>query len=345
MDRGQSAVTMSVLSVVMQWLLLFSLALTVFYLYLISVRHNFNTETNSSRHQLLDDNFHGRSAGKFAGVEEYTHHMTSQFKLKPIAGGVPLKPEFGPVLNDVHFRYSINPRTVTDRCRDDRSLLIVVISTPGNFLHRKLIRRTWVTQLKGIQYAFLIGSTDQSAVQQSIRNESSIYEDLIQVDMVDTYMNLTLKSVALLHWASKFCPDAPFIFKCDDDIYINIRNLAEVIQQLPPKIPRVYGTSVSNLKPLRPKELGSSSQPADDSDKWIIDRQLWPWSTYPTYVSGGCYLIDSSAIGPLLAAAQTTPYFPFEDLYINGLCARKAEVQVLASDLYANISVEKNNYF
>jgi hypothetical protein len=44
-----------------------------------------------------------------------------------------LKPEFGPVLNDVHFRYSINPRTVIVRCRGDRSLLIVVISVPGKF--------------------------------------------------------------------------------------------------------------------------------------------------------------------------------------------------------------------
>ncbi len=77
------------------------------------------------------------------------------------------------MLNDVHFRYSINPKTVTDRCRDDRSLLIVVISAPGNFLHRKLIRRTWVTHLKGIQYAFLIGSTDQFDVQQDIRKCSS----------------------------------------------------------------------------------------------------------------------------------------------------------------------------
>lgn len=331
---------MSFLSVVMQWLLLFSLALTVFYLYLITVRHNFNTETNSRRQLLTDD----VGDGKFAGVDEYTRYMTSQLKLKPNAGGPAMKPEFGPALNDVDFRYSINPRAMADRCRDT-SLFIVVISAPGNFLHRKLIRRTWATHLNGIHYAFLIGSTDRAAIQQDIRNESSTYEDLIQVDMVDTYMNLTLKSVALLHWALHFCPDAPFILKCDDDIYVNTRNLAEVIQQLPAEIPRVYGASVSNLKPLRPKELGTLSEPADDSDKWIIDRRLWPWSTYPTYVSGGCYLIASSAIGQLLAAAQTTPYFPFEDLYVTGLCARKAEVPVLASDLYANTCVVQKILF
>ena len=329
---------MSLFKVVMQWLLLSSLGLTVFYLYLISARNNFNRETNFN--QLVITEFPSLSdMGRFPGVKEYTRYMSSHLKLKTIAGAAALKPEFGSVLNDVNFSYSINP--IKNQCRDT-SLFVVVISAPGNVLHRNLIRRTWASDLDGIKsakYAFLIGSSNRDQVQNNIRNESSIYGDLIQVEMLDTYMNLTLKSVALLHWTFNFCSGAQVILKCDDDIYINIRNLATVIQHLPPKSPTVYGTPVSNLKPLRP----SPSQPADDSDKWIVSQQLWPWSTYPTYVSGGSYIIDSSAIGPLLAAAQTTPYFPFEDLYVNGLCARKAEVQVLASDLYMQIISLKNN--
>jgi hypothetical protein len=255
--------------------------------------------------------------------------MTSHFQLKPeMEKG--LKPEFGPVLNNVNFTYAINP--IRNKCRDT-NLFIVVVSAPANYIQRKLIRTTWAAHLIGsTRYAFLIGSTNRPKIQKKINNESSIYEDLIQVDMLDTYMNLTLKSVALLHWSFHFCSGARFILKCDDDIYINMRNLHVAIQQLPSKTPKVYGTAVTNLKPLRPL-INKSNQPADDSDKWIVNQEMWPWSTYPTYVSGGCYLIDSMAIGPLLAAAQTTPYFPFEDLYVNGLCARKAEVQVLASDL------------
>lgn len=41
---------------------------------------------------------------------------------------------------------------------------------------------------------------------------------------------------------------------------------------------------------------------------------------------GGAYVLSRAAIKPLLAAAQTTPYFPFEDVYISGLCAQKANV-------------------
>ena len=315
---------MSLFKVVLQWLSLLSLTLIVFYLYLISVRY----ETNVHHPQVTKIPSSSSSKGKFTGINDYISYMTSHFQLKPeMEKG--LKPEFGPVLNNVNFTYAINP--IRDKCRDT-NLFIVVVSAPANYIQRKLIRTTWAAHLIGsTRYAFLIGSTNRPKIQKKINNESSIYEDLIQVDMLDTYMNLTLKSVALLHWSFHFCSGARFILKCDDDIYINMRNLHVAIQQLPSKTPNVYGTAVTNLKPLRPAL--NNNQPSDDSDKWIVNQEMWPWSTYPTYVSGGCYLIDSMAIGPLLAAAQTTPYFPFEDLYVNGLCARKAEVQVLASDL------------
>jgi len=37
--------------------------------------------------------------------------------------------------------------------------------------------------------------------------------------------------------------------------------------------------------------------------------------------------MSSEAIVPLLAAIQTTPILPFEDVYITGICAEKANVK------------------
>lgn len=36
--------------------------------------------------------------------------------------------------------------------------------------------------------------------------------------------------------------------------------------------------------------------------------------------------MTGSAVASLLAAAITLPYLPFEDLYLTGMCARKANV-------------------
>lgn len=49
---------------------------------------------------------------------------------------------------------------------------------------------------------------------------------------------------------------------------------------------------------------------------------------------GASILISGSAIEPLLAAAQTIPFLPFDDVYLTGLCSSKAGVQLFASDRF-----------
>ncbi len=47
--------------------------------------------------------------------------------------------------------------------------------------------------------------------------------------MQDTYHNLTLKTVMGLKWASIFCPQAKFVLKTDDDIYVNLPLLLDAL--------------------------------------------------------------------------------------------------------------------
>ena len=65
----------------------------------------------------------------------------------------------------------------------------------------------------------------------------------------------------------------------------------------------------------------------DASAKSAITFDEWPWKNYPMYFDGPAYLMSSEAIVPLLAAIQTTPMIPFEDVYITGICAEKAYVE------------------
>ena len=66
----------------------------------------------------------------------------------------------------------------------------------------------------------------------------------------------------------------------------------------------------------------------------------WPWEMYPPYLIGAGYMISRTALSPLLAAASTTPYFVFEDLYLNGLCAPKAHVQLRSLSLKQFVSLK-----
>uniref|UniRef100_A0A0P5PW89 Hexosyltransferase n=1 Tax=Daphnia magna TaxID=35525 RepID=A0A0P5PW89_9CRUS len=272
----------------------------------------------------------------------YTGYTIQRLGLKPIPLASSLQPNTGePVINDVlSFIYPIDISAQKNfKCRQwtnqsvelipniKRTLLIVVVSAAEHSAKRDLIRKTWagpsLRKVDEIQLIFLVGSTlgEDKVIKDRLEKENAKYEDVVQVNVVDTYANLTLKSVALLHWAYSHCPAAQLVLKCDDDTYLNFHVLSKLInkQQLKP-INRLYGLGIMEDSPQR-----------DPNNKYYISRNVWPWSKYPAFVSGGGYLLGRDTIQPLLAAVQTTPLFPLEDVYLTGICARKARIKSLSS--------------
>lgn len=63
----------------------------------------------------------------------------------------------------------------------------------------------------------------------------------------------------------------------------------------------------------------------DGSHALTLDA--WPWTTFPNYIEGSAYLIHGDLIVPLLAAFQTTPMMPFEDVYLTGIATEKAGIK------------------
>lgn len=60
-----------------------------------------------------------------------------------------------------------------------------------------------------------------------------------------------------------------------------------------------------------------------------VSYEEFPWNNYPGYFNGSAYFMHGTSISPILACFQTTPTFPFEDVYVTGLCRQKAGVKRL----------------
>lgn len=69
--------------------------------------------------------------------------------------------------------------------------------------------------------------------------------------------------------------------------------------------------------------------------KWKVSYEEWPWTSYPQYLFGASILISGKALSLLLDAAQVTPYFGMEDIYLTGLVARKAGIRLRPTDRYS----------
>lgn len=197
----------------------------------------------------------------YPGVENYTQYIVARDGLLPLTNIVkPLKPEFGTVLNDIlSFRYpiSIHP------CQDvNQSVFIATLSATGNFLKRNMIRQTWRKHLKAAnedgllkmaRSVFLVGTSNDTLTQSQIEEESKTYGDIIQVEIPDFYENLSLKMAALLNWLYKNCANVDFVLKVDDDVYVNVRNLAQFIQSYRQFNHSIFGVASVPFTPDREK--------------------------------------------------------------------------------------------
>lgn len=83
--------------------------------------------------------------------------------------------------------------------------------------------------------AFVIGATDNQSIENSLKTESYWYRDIIRGHFIDSYQNLTFKSISMLEWADTYCSRAEYILKSDDDMFVNVLRLMSFIDTHPLK--------------------------------------------------------------------------------------------------------------
>ncbi|BFF90747.1 beta-1-3-galactosyltransferase 1-like [Drosophila madeirensis] len=202
------------------------------------------------------------------------------------------------------------------------------------------------TLTASVQLVFMLGSSksdlppDES---KQLQQEAHRYNDIIQESFIDTYNNLTLKSVLALKHVSKSCSNSTaFFFKCDDDTFVNVPNLLHFI--LGGTVP-LYNDTIKytsswqsrlggTTEVMRGYKFSKSKPIMNTTSKWYMPHYMYPHSTYPEYLSGGGYLLSIDVVQRLYDAAWSTKMVYLEDLYVTGLCAKRAHLKPLHSSLF-----------
>ena len=223
----------------------------------------------------------------------------------------------------------------TAGCEEDSPfLLIAVCSAAHHFDLRQAIRQTWASVIHkhrlSTKLVFMLGapSGEYEHLQQHVTKESQMYGDVIQEDFVDTYVNLTVKSIGVLKWAIQFCPGVKFLMKTDDDVFVNIANIISLLMDLATKRTSqsarfMLGHVIKNAKPL-----------SNRSSKWYAPTALFKGKTYPTYMSGSAYVITGNIIEDLYSAATTRRSFWLEDIYITGMLSSQLDIPLVHNDKF-----------
>lgn len=215
-----------------------------------------------------------------------------------------------------------------NKCQERNPLLVLlVITQPQDVARRQAIRHTWGNEslVPGVSVLrlFLTGVHPQftSPLQHLLEEESFIYRDIVQQDFLDTYNNLTLKTLMGMEWVSKFCPNVPYVMKADTDIFLNVDYMVSQLLQphLPPKKGYMTGYVYRNTKPLR-----------DKAYKWYVPWEVYPNDTYPPYCGGPGYVLSGDLPKKIYQVAQTIKVINMEDSFM-GICLYELGISVTDS--------------
>lgn len=108
----------------------------------------------------------------------------------------------------------------------------------GAFATRQTIRETWARGAVDVCVAFCLGRPTDGGPRWL--RESERHGDVVQVDLVDHYNNLTLKTMLALKYfvnGSHFGPQEPprYLFKVDEDAFVNLARLSAAMEEVLPR--------------------------------------------------------------------------------------------------------------
>ncbi|KAM9727919.1 N-acetyllactosaminide beta-1,3-N-acetylglucosaminyltransferase 2 isoform 1-T2 [Menidia menidia] len=205
-------------------------------------------------------------------------------------------------------------------CRDPPFLLLAVKSLAPHFDRRQAIRQSWgragAIANRTVVTVFLLGNATavdhHPDLSEMLLYEGLRHRDIVQWDFRDSFFNLTVKEVLFLDWIQARCPDAAFIFKGDDDVFVNTYRILDFLKGLPgPKARDLFvGDVITNAGPHRDKKV-----------KYFIPESLFV-GAYPPYAGGGGYLYSGDIAARLHNVSQHVALYPIDDVY-TGMCLRK----------------------
>ncbi|KAJ8016673.1 hypothetical protein DPEC_G00009690 [Dallia pectoralis] len=233
-----------------------------------------------------------------------------------------LDPRFHQFVLHRHCRYFPMLLNHPDTCTGaEVYLLMVVKSVIEQHDRREAVRNSWGRERtidgRRIKTLFLLGrpahGKDQKNLQKLIEYEDMIYGDILQWDFMDTFFNLTLKEVNFLKWFDVHCSSASFIFKGDDDVFVNTKNLLELVsfKSEDREVSDLFvGDTISKAIPIRNRQ-----------SKYYIPKELFD-KPYPPYVGGGGFLMSSHLARRLFVVSEDLELYPIDDVFL-GMCLQK----------------------
>ena len=227
--------------------------------------------------------------------------------------------------------------------KNDTEVIALVLTRWQAYENRQVMRKMFATVNTNHVFKpiFLMGiDRIPKEVLFKIQKENEDFQDLLLVDIEETYQNPPKKLLAAFHWIFNLkAEQLNWIVKLDDDIYINITKFDQ------------YFSHISNPDTIHCLEMTNTKPVRDPKSRWYISKEDWNQDMYPPYCSGTAYIM-TPIIGEILFQTYTSHHLTnskvwMEDLFLTGILARQANVQrtQVINMAYMGLLHKKANFF
>lgn len=152
-------------------------------------------------------------------------------------------------------------------------------------------------------------------------DENKLHNDIVQENFLDTYKNLTLKTIMGLKWVSDYCGNASYAMKIDDDVVVN-----------PFFLLKYLGNNVKKSVYIKNKIIGKYNDKPKvrrtKTSKFFIPYSEFKAKRFDEYCDGPAYLISKDLVRPLYEKSLHVKKFLFEDVYM-GMLGKRLKVDYI----------------
>lgn len=221
-----------------------------------------------------------------------------------------------------HVAYPGNYAFVIDdvpACKETTPFLLLVVPVaPSNRASRDAIRKTWGGEKEvlgqSVETVFMLGlprGASEAQQQEEIRRESQQYRDLIQSDFLDSYRNLTIKTMMTQEWVVAHCLGVSYVAKVDSDMFLHVENLVRLLEPATARQDYMTGLVWWHSKVIR-----------NPFNKFYMPSHVVPEPEYPPYPLGMFYVMSMDLPTKILGVSTQIQAVYIEDVYL-GMCLKR----------------------
>lgn len=212
-------------------------------------------------------------------------------------------------------------------------VVVGIMSAPSHQEARMAIRQTWghYALRKDVSLGFIVGMSKISSMNDITAEESAVYGDIIRGNFIDSYDNLTLKTISFLEWIDNYCSQAHYILKTDDDMFINFTKLLGFIDKHWKQEKTIYGRLAKKWKPIRNRK-----------SKYFVSPKQFSHSVFPDFTTGPAYLFTGDIVHDMYTNALKTTYLKLEDVFTTGIVAQSINVKRIHINEFINKRIPFN---